>query len=162
MKDRESVVLQWALRALLLLGSAGLVCLLLLRQQDLTQHVARLEARLHAVSQSCRSLREAVEGGPALDPGRRPSRRRRRAEAPGGEDQDMMLMMTYSRVPALLDHQVHLVKRENEDLKETLGQQVLLAMLGPYRQDTTQLWEPAPIQPICLWMPPMRCCTATL
>ncbi|CAL8261398.1 unnamed protein product [Merluccius merluccius] len=117
MKDRESVVLQWALRALLLLGSAGLVCLLLLRQQDLTQHVARLEARLHAVSQSCGSLREAVEGGPALDPGRRPSRRRRRAEAPGGEDQDMMLMMTYSRVP------VHLVKRENEDLKETLGQQ---------------------------------------
>ena len=99
MKDRESVVLQWALRVLLLLGSAGLVCLLLLRQQDLTQHVARLEARLHAVSQSCGNLRETVEGGPALDPGRRSRRRRRRSEAPGGEDQDMMMMMTYSRVP---------------------------------------------------------------
>ncbi|KAJ3596130.1 hypothetical protein NHX12_002539 [Muraenolepis orangiensis] len=103
MKAREEVVFPWALRvlllgtvAVLLLGSAGVVCLLL-RQGELTQHVARLEARLHVVSQSCGSLRaagETLEGlGPELH------RRRRGAEAPAGEDQDVMMMMTYSRVP---------------------------------------------------------------
>ncbi|CAL8356837.1 unnamed protein product [Lota lota] len=128
MKDREDVVLPRGLRmlllgmaALLLLGSAGLVCLLL-RHRDLTQHVTRLEARLHVVSQGCGSLRavgEAVEGGPLQDP--EPlhrSRRRRGAEAPGWEDQDVLMMMTYSRVP------VYQVKRENEDLKEIQVQQV--------------------------------------
>jgi hypothetical protein len=97
MKDRQYGVLPWALRglllgmaALLLLGSGGLVCLLL-GHRDLTQHVARLEARL-----------EAMEGGPRHTDPPEPlhhSRRRRGAEAPGGDHQDALMMMTYSRVP---------------------------------------------------------------
>jgi len=97
MKDRENVVLPWALQALLLgmavlllLGSAGLLCLLL-RHRELTQHVARLDAELHAVSR-----------GPALGPGLlRGSRMRRGAEDPGGKknQDDVLMMMTYSRVP---------------------------------------------------------------
>ncbi|XP_059917330.1 gliomedin-like isoform X2 [Gadus macrocephalus] len=100
MKDRQYGVLPWALRglllgmaALLLLGSGGLVCLLL-GHRDLTQHVARLEARL-----------EAMEGGPGHTEPPEPlqhSRRRRGAEAPGGDHQDALMMMTYSRVPLRL------------------------------------------------------------
>ncbi|XP_030223003.1 gliomedin isoform X2 [Gadus morhua] len=100
MKDRQYGVLPWALRglllgmaALLLLGSGGLVCLLL-GHRDLTQHVARLEARL-----------EAMEGGPRHTDPPEPlhhSRRRRGAEAPGGDHQDALMMMTYSRVPLKL------------------------------------------------------------
>ena len=97
MKDRQYAALPWALgglllgmAVLLLLGSGGLVCLLL-GHRDLTQHVARLEARL-----------EAMEGGPLPPDPPEPlhhSRRRRGAEAPGAEDQDALMMMTYSRVP---------------------------------------------------------------
>ncbi|XP_056455382.1 gliomedin-like [Gadus chalcogrammus] len=100
MKDRQYGVLPWALRglllgmaALLLLGSGGLVCLLL-GHRDLTQHVARLEARL-----------EAMEGGPRHTDPPEPlhhSRRRRGAEASGGDHQDALMMMTYSRVPLKL------------------------------------------------------------
>ncbi|KAG7281020.1 hypothetical protein CRUP_016652 [Coryphaenoides rupestris] len=202
MKDRGNVVLPWALQVLLLgtvvlllLGSAGLLCLLL-RHRELTQHVARLDAELHAVSRTCGTLleaaeageagetgHEAVEGGPAPGPGLlRGSRMRRGAKDPGGEgnQDDMLMMMTYSRVPVCLgktvgkdlracpdwkadeEKEVYVVKREIRDLKETLGHQVLLvqgvqkfwkaarAMLGPNRSDTTQPWELVPVKPMGL------------
>ena len=103
MKDRQDVVLSGAQRGLLLgvaalqlLGSGGLVCLLL-GHRDLTQHVARLEARL-----------EAVEGGVLHpDPPEPLHHSRRRRGAPGAEDQDALMMMTYSRVPVRTPTFIH-------------------------------------------------------
>lgn len=96
MQERSSALLQLAGMCALLLSSAGLLYLLV-RQSDLTEELLRLEAQVKALAQSCRPQDGAALQAEGLE---RLTRNRRNQEgAERQEEKDMLMLVTYSRVP---------------------------------------------------------------
>ncbi|KAM4572863.1 uncharacterized protein PAE49_007891 isoform 2-T2 [Odontesthes bonariensis] len=86
---------------LLLLGSAGLV-FLLLQHKELAEEVARLDFQIQELSQSCRLqariLPEQLGEAGELKKLHR-SRRNQEGDPAESQDKDMLMLMTYSMVP---------------------------------------------------------------
>ncbi|XP_024137525.1 uncharacterized protein LOC112152282 isoform X2 [Oryzias melastigma] len=83
----------------LLLGSAGWI-FLLLQHSELVKELARLQSQVQELSRSCK-LRDAIETGELGELKKLHRSRRDQAD----EDQDMLMLMTYSMIPtkALVD-----------------------------------------------------------
>eukprot|EP00064_Thunnus_orientalis_P010742 superscaffoldBa00001485_g10769 len=172
MKERSGVCL--ALKALLagvcvlllLLSSAGVV-FLLFRHKELTEEVVRLDAQMQALAQSCRLqtgfLRtEPGEAGQlkALDRSRR-SHSGAPKQSLDKDEKDMLMLMTYSMVPAHLDLQVCLVELVHQDHRADEEKEVLLVqgvhlahpvhlvLLGALRKQEPTPAENTPIKPTC-------------
>lgn len=77
----------------LLLGSAGWI-FLLLQHSELVKELARLQSQVQELSRSCK-LRDAIETGELGELKKLHRSRRDQAD----EDQDMLMLMTYSMIP---------------------------------------------------------------
>ncbi|KAF6738854.1 hypothetical protein FQA47_005845 [Oryzias melastigma] len=91
----------------LLLGSAGWI-FLLLQHSELVKELARLQSQVQELSRSCK-LRDAIETGELGELKKLHRSRRDQAD----EDQDMLMLMTYSMIPedaAHLDRGVKLAQ----------------------------------------------------
>ncbi|XP_017261739.3 uncharacterized protein LOC108230215 isoform X2 [Kryptolebias marmoratus] len=107
MKERSECSPTWkaalvGLCALLLLLSSAAVVLLLVQHRELAEELVRLESQMQELSQSCR-LQAAVLPEELLETGE--LRRLRRSRRNHDQDQDHLMLMTYSVFPvkAFLD-----------------------------------------------------------